>query len=261
MATKYPLVFVHGVMLKDIWRIKAFGKIEGILKKQGYSVFTSDHDGFGSIENNAEQIKAYIEKTLAATGAERVNIVAHSKGGLDTLYMIDRLGMGDKIASVTFLSTPHRGSSVAVMLYDLPRIIRGPVVFFINFWYRIFGDKKPDALTVCRQLRASKEDIVKLENLAAHDGIYMQSFSTTLKRGRDDFVMGIPLMISKHYENIPGDGMVSVESSKYGEYRGDCTDISVSHSEIVGFMVKRKKKDKIYGFYISLAEELGQMGF
>ena len=261
MATKYPIVFVHGVMLKDIWRIKAFGKIEGLVKKQGYSAFTADHDGFGSIENNAAQIKTYVERVLAQTGAERVNIVAHSKGGLDTLYMIDRLGMSEKIASVTFLSTPHRGSSVADVIYKLPRIIRGPIAFFINFWYRIFGDKHPDSLAVCRQLRASKEDIVKLENLAAHDGIYMQSFSTTLNRSRDDFVMGIPLMISKHFENIPGDGMVTVESSKYGEYRGNCTELSVSHSEIVGFMVKRKKKEQIYGFYIKLVEELAQMGF
>lgn len=73
--------------------------------------------------------------------------------------------------------------------------------------------------------------------------------------------MGIPLFFSKKYEKDLTDGLVSVESAKFGEYRGDCVEGSVSHSEIAGFMVKKKKKEKIYAFYLQLADELAQMGF
>ena len=44
-------------------------------------------------------------------------------------------------------------------------------------------------------------------------------FSAVMKRSRDDFVMGIPLKITNHTEDSPTDGIVSVESSKFGNYR------------------------------------------
>lgn len=246
-------------MLKDLLRFRAFGKIAYILRREGYTVYTSDHDGFGIIENNAEQIKKYISGVLEKTGAEKVNIIAHSKGGLDTLYMIDRLGMAEKVASVTFLCTPHKGSVIATKLYSLPKFIRGFIAFWINFWYRIFGDKKPDALGVCRELCSTAEDVVECFN--HHDGVYMQSYSTELERGKDDFVMGIPLMFSRRFESDASDGLVSVQSSKFREYRGNCTDGSVSHTQIVDFMVGRKKREKIFEFYRSLCKELSENGF
>ncbi|MBQ8911836.1 MAG: hypothetical protein IJY89_04640 [Clostridia bacterium] len=261
MATKYPIVFAHGVVLKDVGRFKAFGKIEDAVRREGYTVFNCDHDGLGSIENNAVQIKGFIEKTLAATGAEKVNVIAHSKGGLDTLYMIENLGMGDKIATLTFVSTPHRGSAVAAFLYSLPGIIFYPVSFLFDVGYRILGDRHPDAKTVCLQLCATDEDVVKLKDPTAHKDIYMQSFSSTMKRSRDDLVMGIPLLISKRHGHFPGDGMVSVASGRYANYRGDCTPLSVSHSEIVDFLARGEKRRQIHGFYISLARELEQMGY
>ena len=260
MATKYPIVLAHGVVLKDVGRFKAFGKIEDVLKKQGYAVFNADHDGLGSIENNAVQLKRFIEKILGQTGAERVNVIAHSKGGLDTLYMIDRLGMADQIASLTFLSTPHRGSAFSEFLYRLPRILRAPLAFSFDLLYRVLGDEKPQALTVCRQLCAAEEDAVILENAADCAHIYMQSFSSTLKRSRDDLVMGIPLMISKRKGHFPGDGMVSVASCNYRNYRGDCTDFSVSHREIVDFMVRGEKRRAVHAFYLSVARELEELG-
>jgi triacylglycerol lipase len=267
MATKYPILLLHGVVLKDVLlfgRIplfKAFGKIEDVLRAQGYDVFYSDHDGLGSIENNAVQIKESVEKTLAETGAEKVNLIVHSKGGLDSLYMIDRFGMRDQIASLTFVSTPHRGSPVANFLYGLPKFIFCPVSFLFNLTYRLLGDEHPDAKTACRQLCAVKEDIVTPVNPSSYDGIYMQSYSATMKRSRDDLVMGIPLLISKHYGNVPGDGMVSVASCKYALYRGDCTEFSASHSEIVDLLVVGEKRKSIHRFYLTVAKELAQMGF
>lgn len=259
MATLYPIILVHGIMLKDIWKFKAFGKIESVIRNEGNEVFTSTHDGLGSIENNAVQIKAFIDDVLCKTNSKKVNIVAHSKGGLDVLYMIDKLDMCDKIASVTFLSTPHKGSVIAEKLYDMPKLVKSFLAFWLNFWYRIFGDKKPDALTVCQQLKLNEDGAVKLsEN---HRKIFMQSYSSTLEKSRDDFVMGIPLYFTKKFTNLPSDGMVSVESSKIGEYKGNCTNISLSHSEMVDVLAKKKKKDEIYGFYKQLCKELEESGF
>jgi len=42
-----------------------------------------------------------------------VHIIAHSMGGLDARHMIVDLGMADKVASLTTIGTPHRGTVLA----------------------------------------------------------------------------------------------------------------------------------------------------
>ena len=156
MSSKYPIVLVHGIAAKQLRILNAFGKIGDELKKEGYTVYISDHDGFGSIENNAAQLKTFIEGVLNETGAEKVNIIAHSKGGLDSKYMITKLGMDDKVASLTTLCTPHKGSIVASKIWELPMPIKKIIAFFIDMFYCLFmGDKHPDSMRACQQLRAA----------------------------------------------------------------------------------------------------------
>ena len=57
MATKYPIVLVHGLSTKQLRLLNAFGKIGNKLEKAGNAVFIADNDGFGRIETNAEQLR------------------------------------------------------------------------------------------------------------------------------------------------------------------------------------------------------------
>jgi triacylglycerol lipase len=43
----------------------------------------------------------------------RVNIIAHSMGGLDARYAIARLGLDQRVASLVTIGTPHRGTPLA----------------------------------------------------------------------------------------------------------------------------------------------------
>ncbi len=260
METKYPIVLVHGVLLKNFGPLRAWGSIEKMLKKQGLSVFASNQDGFGTVENNAPQLKAYIERVLSVTSAEKVNIVAHSKGGLDTLYMIEHLGMKEKIASITFIATPHRGAPFANFLCALPGIVRAPVALAINLLWRLLRDKKPDSLAVGRFLRVTDADLVPLSTPAVLDGIYLQSYSSTLRHGIDDPIMSIPLLVSRVTKHTPSDGMVPLASTAYAGEHGEYSEGSLSHSEIAGFMLKPWKKKKVHRFYVSVAEKLAARG-
>ncbi len=259
MTTKYPILLVHGIALKDFLGFRAFGNIEKILRREGAVVFTSRIDGFGTIENNAKQLKAEILDILKRTGAEKINLIAHSKGGLDSKYMIARLHMEDRVASLTTLCTPHMGSPVATTVLRFPDPLLHMTNAVINFWYRLFGDEHPDALSVCRELALSAK--WEQRALSVSDKVYCQSFSTTLERPRDDFLMGIPLIFSHRYENKKSDGMVSVESAMFKNYRGTCVDGSVSHSEIVDLFAGKENREKIYLFYKALCRELYEMGF
>ena len=259
MASNYPIILAHGIVVKDVKFFKAFGRIEKVLKSQGYEVYTSHTDGFGTIENNAEQLKNQIHEILQKHGVDKVNIIAHSKGGLDSRYMIEKLGMENSVASLTTICSPHRGSKLATKLYSLPKWTLKFVAFWVNFWYKIFGDKKPNSLEVLRQLKEIPQE--QYEDAVLCKSVYSQSYSAIMKRSRDDFVMGIPLKIMQKVDKEQTDGLVSVESSKWGEYKGNCLDESVSHSQIIDFMAGKKKRQKVYEFYLSICQDLAERGF
>ena len=168
--------------------------------------------------------------------------------------MIKAYGMKEKIASFTTLSTPHKGSAVASHIWRLPMWIKKIIAFFINTFYKILGDKHPNAIKACDQLRTSKDGEEELFD--PYDGIYCQSFSATLKRGRDSFIMALPRRIYKKYEDVDTDGMVSHESARFGNYRGEILDISISHGQMVDFASRKHQRAKIYEFYKKLCREL-----
>lgn len=256
--TKYPIILVHGIAIREMKYFKAFGKIETTLTEAGYKTYTAKTDAFGSIENNAEQLRDIILDVLKENGAERVNIIAHSKGGLDTKYMLENLGMDDKVASFTTLCTPHKGSVIATHIWELPRWIRGILAFFINCFYKLIGDKNPDSLKVCEQLKTNDSD----DSVIAYgEKVYCQSYATKMQRGSDCLLMAVPMLIYRKTDGAENDGVVSLESAAFGNYRGECLDEAVSHTQIVDFLAKRKHRRRILGFYLDLCRELSEMGY
>jgi len=259
LPCKYPIILVHGIAAKQLRIMNAFGNIKSVLEAEGHDVYVADTDGFGTVETNAAQLKSYIERVLSDTGAEKVNVIAHSKGGLDTKYMITELGMENRVASLTTLCTPHRGSIIASWVWKLPRWMKRMIGFFIDTFYRVFlGDKCPNSLCACEELQLVDES---METLAFPHDVYCQSYSTKLERARDCFIMAIPMKLYKHFGKQDNDGLVSQESAKFGNYRGDCLDISISHVQIIDLFSKKSQKEKIYSFYKSVCEELAGMGF
>ena len=259
MATKYPIILAHGIAAKQLHILNAFGKIGEELEKEGYRVFIADTDGFGSIEHNAEQLRDFVNRVKLLTGAEKVNIIAHSKGGLDSKYMITKLNMEDSVASLTTLCTPHRGSIIASKIWDLPMPIKKIIGFSIDMFYCLFlGDKHPDSVRACEQLRVVDESE---ETLRFSYKVYCQSYSTGISDVKDCFVMGLPMKLQHHFEVTDNDGMVSEESAQFACYRGRCLDIPVSHVQIVDLFSKKEQKEQIYSFYKKVCYELSEMGF
>lgn len=258
MAMKYPIVLVHGIAIKEKKYLRAFGWIAEKMRDEGYEVYIANTDAFGSIENNAIQLKEHVLRILEKTGAEKVNLIGHSKGGLDSKEMILSLGMEDKVASLTTLCTPHKGSIIASKIWELPMPLKKIYAWCIDKFYKyVFGDKNPDSMAVCKQLCHVDEG---LETVGFSSKVYCQSYSSTLKSGKDCFIMALPMRLYKHFTGNDNDGMVSVESAKFGDYKGDCLGESISHLQIIDLLAKPKSRDDIYNFYISICKELEKMG-
>ena len=259
MATKYPIVLVHGVAAKQLPFFNAFGRIDVELKKAGYKVFVSNHDGFGRIETNAEQLKVFIERVMKICGTDKVNIIAHSKGGLDSKYMIQNLDMEDHVASLTTICTPHTGSLIASKIWSWPKLFKEFVASIINGLYRaIARDKRPNAMVVCDQLRVMEPHN---EVLSFSYKVYCQSYSTNISKSDDCIAMAMPMIIQNRNIHLENDGLVTSNSSKFGVYRGSCLDTPISHLQIIDILAKPRQRSRVYAFYKQVCFELSEMGF
>jgi triacylglycerol lipase len=96
-------------------KIAYFRGIDRALTERGHPLIVSRVHPTGSIELRARQLKENILRGLKSVDRERgkVLIIAHSMGGLDARYMINRLGMDDRVKALLTITTPHRGSPYA----------------------------------------------------------------------------------------------------------------------------------------------------
>jgi triacylglycerol lipase len=108
-AAQYPLVLVHGFMDKG----GAFIGLESALRADGHIVERVSVPPLARVAVRAEHLGAQVDAVLAEHGVAKVNLIGHSMGGLDSRYLVAHLGYGDRVASVTTIATPHRGSPVA----------------------------------------------------------------------------------------------------------------------------------------------------
>lgn len=112
-ATKYPIVMAHGFLgwNRLFNTLDYFNGIPQTLSMNGADVFTTKTSTVNSIEVRGEQLLSQIRTIKAITGSDKVNLVGHSQGGLDSRYVasIDP----QAVASITTVASPHTGVGVA----------------------------------------------------------------------------------------------------------------------------------------------------
>lgn len=259
--TKYPIVLVHGTGFRDRKHINYWGRIPKALEKEGARVFYSNHDAWGTIESNAGIIKNSVLDVLSKTGSEKVNLIAHSKGGLEARYMINTLGMDRYIASLTTISAPHHGSRIMDTFCRAPKSLYRFVSVFVDFYFKILGDSSPDFYNASREL--SSESIKIFNNTHANlNHIYYQSYASKMKNSFSDILLFIPHLVIKKFEG-ENDGIVSVDSAKWGDFKGVITGNrrrGVSHADVVDLRRMNYSGFDIREIYVGAVECLKEKG-
>ncbi len=112
-----PYVLAHGISANEsTWDEGSAPGVLGALEQRGvrFTRFSlgTDVDGNGRVATNARELRTQIQAWLDEQKADRVHVIAHSKGGLDT-QGLQALAPKFKLLSLSTLSTPHRGSVAA----------------------------------------------------------------------------------------------------------------------------------------------------
>jgi pimeloyl-ACP methyl ester carboxylesterase len=152
-TTKLPVLLIHGYMEDaSVWN-----KWVDLLKKDGISAvypitFKQSDDTCGSSADHAKELSNIIGQIKKETGQNKVNIIGHSKGGLDArVYLANNT---QDVANLIMIGTPNAGSPLAdssdmgaPAVYDLrPGAAATKVKMNPNtIYYTIAGDWNPQS--------------------------------------------------------------------------------------------------------------------
>ncbi|KAH7011941.1 Alpha/Beta hydrolase protein [Ilyonectria destructans] len=266
---KYPIVLAHGLLGFSELQLSSYlpsvqywHGIKEALTAQGATVITPTVPPSSSIADRAAALHAALAECAPAPDA--VNIIAHSMGGLDARYMLAHMSPPPvRVASLVTVATPHRGSAFAD--YLLEEGGKAPIHL-----PRLYGAIERAGFGTAAFAQLTRRYMQSEFNPATPDSPDVRYFSYGAA-----FVKTPPLLNPFRYPHGvlatvegPNDGLVSVESSRWGTYKG--TLLGVSHLDLInwsnrmGWTVREwmgmKRTFNAIAFYLDMADMLAKEG-
>lgn len=262
--TKYPILLVHGVFFRDYKFLNYWGRIPEELIKNGATCYYGNHSSAVSIEDSGKEITDRIKEIIQETGCEKVNIIAHSKGGLDCRYAISECNIEDNIASLTMINTPNRGCEFAdYLLSKVPEKIVKSIANKYNYTLKRLGDSNPDFIKATKDLTSSSCNELN-KKLRKSNKVYYQSFGSKLiKSNSARFPLNMTTGFVKKFDG-DNDGLVGEKSFEYGDKYLFLTPTGkrgISHGDMIDLNRENIEGFDVREFYVNLVSELREMGF
>ena len=262
--TKYPILLVHGVFFRDFKIMNYWGRIPKELIKNGATCFYGNHSSAVSIEDAGKELATRIKEIINETGCEKVNIIAHSKGGLDCRYAISECNIEDSVASLTMINTPNRGCEFADYLFSkVPDKIVNSIANKYNYALKHLGDNNPDFITATKNLTNSF--CKDLNNkLRKSDKVFYQSVGSKLiKSNSARFPLNMTTNFVKNFDG-DNDGLVGEKSFEYGDKYIFLTPNGkrgISHGDMIDLNRENIEGFDVREFYVNLVSNLKELGF
>jgi pimeloyl-ACP methyl ester carboxylesterase len=109
-GNRHPVILLHGFAMNRtnwLWLGRRLAA-RGIGPLYGTSYFSPQ-----PVRRSAVLLARFVERVCAREKAERVDVVAHSLGGVVARYYIERLDGAKRIGRLVTIGSPHRGTVVA----------------------------------------------------------------------------------------------------------------------------------------------------
>lgn len=239
----HAIVFVHGILGFSSRRILGkevhyFRALQPQLRDFPRPIYFPALPSVGLVEDRARALARYLE----GLRDDRIDLIAHSMGGLDGRYLIHHLDPQRRIRSLTTIATPHRGSPLAQWTLDN----RGLLSAFLR---RITTPGLLDLTpAACARFNAEiidRPDVV-YRSYAGHRPI--NEMPLILR----------PWTRAMQESDGDNDSQVPVASAVWGEFRGT---LRADHLELPGwnFGLPDKRKARPFdhiGFYRRLVQQL-----
>ena len=258
---EYPVLLCHGYgAIASLVKPSPLYDVALLLRSHNVLTYAPNIVPYAKIETRAQSWVQRIEELTERAPGGKVNIIAHSMGGLDMRYALSQYDIADQVASFTTISTPHRGTSLAELTLKTPEAIRDKLADFLDWMGdRIYPHTKSDSVGSAAQL--TREYIVENFNpkITNVPDIPYYSYTSAVGKGTDEPIRVIARYQNKHiFENEgPNDGMVSVESAKWGEH---IETSRLSHLEQMNMRIKDDRKPLFQRFWLDVVKMLAKKG-
>lgn len=115
-SSPLPVILIHGYRQDaSVWQTwEDLLESDGI--PHGSITFVQSDDDCGSAKDHAMELRHIVQNVLLQTGSEQINIVGHSKGGLDARVYLQ--SGTDDVANLIMIGTPNDGSPLADIYND-----------------------------------------------------------------------------------------------------------------------------------------------
>ncbi|HJZ79408.1 MAG TPA: hypothetical protein VKD91_03655 [Pyrinomonadaceae bacterium] len=212
-----PIVLVHGILGFNQLTVggarlaEYFRLIPEALRAAGHTAAEPPHlNPTGSVAERAEDLKNYLNRHSNVAG-RKVHLIAHSMGGLDSRFMISKLGMADRVLSLTTIGTPHHGSPIA----DL--VVQGTNPVLNNFMEHLGVDVKAVFDLTTESCRKFNNDVADASGVRYFS--IAGQFDPHRILGAPQGLLGLTHKIVAKTEQS-NDGVVSVGSATMSERPG-----------------------------------------
>jgi triacylglycerol lipase len=262
IRTRYPVVLLHGFGV--LAGLRKHGHLHNeamFLRRHGVWAYAPNVSPYDTVSVRAAMWQDRLTRILQETGADRLNLIAQSMGGLDARYAISVQGLHEVVATLVTVSTPHRGTAVADIFLDQPERLRQWVVDLAN-WLgaNALDDASADMLQALTELKPAH--LHETFNPAVPDHPSVRYWSYAAQAGKGTTVPINPILkLSNAWiyqrEGV-NDGLVSVESARWGQFLGT---LDADHGQEVGLQGLTTHSFDAKVFYRSVVEMLAQEGF
>ncbi len=259
--TKYPIFLCHGFgAIGSLVKPSPLHDPCMLMREHGVIAFAPNVVPYASIETRASNWVRIINEVCETYHLEKVNLVAHSMGGLDMRHALAHLGIAEKVESLTTIATPHRGTYLADLVLKTPDVLAGPISEIVDwFGNNVYPSEKSDTIGSVEQLTLNYVREHFNPDTPDPDNIPIFSYSAAVGRGTNYTLNPIfkfqnTQIFDREGEN---DSFVSVKSAQWGTYLG-C--INLSHMNQINVQVGREFKPKYYNFWTGVIKKLAEFG-
>ncbi|MBT8402004.1 MAG: alpha/beta fold hydrolase, partial [Rhodothermia bacterium] len=259
---RYPVVMMHGFgLLAGMRRGGHLYAAAAHLRMHGVLAFAPNVVPYNTVDVRTGMWIDRLAHVLAETGADKLNLIAHSMGGLDARHLISRHGMHDRIATLTTIATPHRGTHIAEFIVTRPERVRQLLAELAD-WLGTTAVPEGEADFRTAVAELTPEHMVEHFNRENedHPAVRYQSYGGAAGKGAsvpaNPFLrIGNGLLFATEG---PNDGIVSVASARWGDYLGT---IDADHAAQVGLSFGTGSRFSSNDFFLDLVRRLSSEGF
>jgi triacylglycerol lipase len=234
------IILAHGILgFRERFHVEYFAHIAEFFKELPAHVLLPEVDPTGGVSTRGEQLRfqilrAFEQGVLDSNG--KTHILAHSMGGLDSRYILSPANpntttandVAPHIASLTTISTPHRGSPVADLV-ALKTVGKIPIFGAVEAAAQVAGLSEGRFDQLLNRLGISLEGLLDLTtestrhfNDTFNDNPRVRYFSVA-GGGRVEFPHTSALLLPfflyiEATAQESNDGLVTVSSAKWGSF-------------------------------------------